>query len=85
MRLNERPLEKNRAEDLLDLLQQAHEDFSLTSFLLRHFYDDVELTGYTLQRIGERLDRPVRTLNRLCSIFADYEPQTYTEIDDSIS
>ncbi len=67
-------LNEHKAENLLDFLQKAREEIYITAYLLRNFTDYEDVTGYTLNQIGEHFDRPLAMLNRLCSIFADYKP-----------
>ena len=74
-------LAEHQASDLLALLRKAREDVFLTSFLLQNFYEYVNVTGATLQQIGEHLDYPVRILNQLCSILVDYHPQDDQGLD----
>lgn len=68
-------LKEHKAENLLDFLQKAREEIYITAYLLRNFTDYEDVTGYTLNQIGEHFDRPLAMLNRLCSIFADYKLQ----------
>lgn len=63
-----------RVKNLLELLRKARDDFYLTSIFLRSFHEDNEINGFMVQQIGERLDYPIRMLNDLCGIFADYKP-----------
>ena len=75
-RYEEEALAKYRAENLLELLRKARDDFYLTSTIMRNFHEDNEINGFMIQQMGERLDYPIRMLNDLCGIFADYKPQT---------
>lgn len=67
-------MREHRTSDLLDLLHKAHENFFITSFLLRNFNVDEDLTGFRLQQIGQQLEYPIRMLNRACSLLGDYRP-----------
>jgi|GEM_PF-1674245 hypothetical protein len=67
-------MREHRATDLLDLLHKAHENFFITSFLLRNFDLDEEVTGFRLQQIGLQLEYPIRMLNRACSLLGDFRP-----------
>ena len=64
-----------QAEDVVELLQKARDDFSLTTLFMRRFQDDFAIDGPTVQHIGESLARPLVMLNKACSILVDYEPQ----------
>ena len=75
-RYEDEALAKYRAENLLALLRKARDDFYLTSTFMRNFHEDNEINGFMIQQMGERLDYPIRMLNDLCGIFADYKPQT---------
>jgi len=72
-RHEEEALTKYRTKNLLELLRKARDDFYLTSILMQNFHEDNEINGFTVQQIGERLDYPIRMLNDLCGIFADYK------------
>jgi hypothetical protein len=72
-------LNVHQAKNILDFLQKARDEFQITSFLLRNFDDCTTVSGGTLQQIGEHLDRPIDMLTWLCSIFADYHPQSLVE------
>ena len=74
-RYEEEALTKYRAENLLELLRKARDDFYLTSTFMRNFHEDNQINGFMIQQIGERLDYPIRMLNDLCGIFADYKSQ----------
>jgi len=78
-------LNEHQAKNLLDFLQKARDEFYITSLLLRNFADCSNVAGDTLQQIGEHLIRPIDMLTWLCSIFADYHPQTLVEERPSIS
>lgn len=69
-------LETYQAEDVVDLIRKARDDFSITSLFMRRFSDDYSIDGFTVQHIGEIMARPIVMLNKACSILADYEPQT---------
>ncbi len=64
-----------QAEDVVDLIRKARDDFSITSLFMRRFNDDYCIDGFTVQHIGEIMHRPIVMLNKVCSILADYEPQ----------
>lgn len=68
-------LDEYRAEDVVDLIRKARDDFSITSLFMRRFSDDYSIDGFTVQHIGESMARPIAMLNKACSICADYEPQ----------
>lgn len=68
-------LNEYKAEDVVDLIRKARDDFSITSLFMRRFSDDYNIDGFTVQHIGESMARPIAMLNKACSIFADYEPQ----------
>lgn len=69
-------LETYQAEDVVDLIRKARDDFSITSLFMRRFSDDYNIDGFTVQHIGEIMHRPIVMLNKACSILADYEPQS---------
>ena len=73
-KIEQKTLKEYKAENLLDFLQKAREEIFITAFLLRNFADYEDVTGYTLNQIGEHFERPLAMLNRLCSIVADYKP-----------
>ncbi len=73
-KVEQKALKEYKAENLLDFLQKAREEIFITAFLLRNFADYEDVTGYTLNQIGEHFERPLAMLNRLCSIVADYKP-----------
>ena len=70
-----------QADDVVELLQKARDDFSLTTLFMRRFQDDFAIDGPTVQHIGESLARPLIMLNKACSILVDYEPQA-REVSD---
>lgn len=74
IQVEQETLKEHKAEDLLDFLHKAHEEIYLTVYLLRNFNYDEDVTGFTLNRIGEHFERPLAMLNRLCSIFGDFKP-----------
>jgi len=74
VRYEQETLTEHRAADLLGLLRKARDDFHTTSTLLQNFHEDNLIDGFTVQQIGESLDHPLRMLNELCGIFADYKP-----------
>ena len=73
-------LETYQAEDVVDLIRKARDDFSTTSLFMRRFSDDFSIDGFTVQHIGEIMHRPIVMLNKACSILADYEPQENSQI-----
>ena len=75
-------LNEYKAEDVVDLIRKARDDFSITSLFMRRFSDDYNIDGFTVQHIGETMARPIAMLNKACSIFADYEPQESEMEDD---
>ena len=75
-------LNEYKAEDVVDLIRKARDDFSITSLFMRRFSDDYNIDGFTVQHIGETMARPIAMLNKACSLFAAYEPQESEMEDD---
>ena len=47
-RYEKEALEEHRADDLVELLRKARDEFHLTSFFLRNFSDEVEVNSFIL-------------------------------------
>jgi len=68
-------LRRYRAENLVEFLKMARDDFTLTSMFMRGFHDDLEIDGPTVQHIGESLARPLAMLSQACALLTDFTPQ----------
>ncbi|UQZ88379.1 hypothetical protein C4J81_03815 [Deltaproteobacteria bacterium Smac51] len=76
-------LKEYRADNLLDLLQTACEDFNCLAFLLRNFNEDENVRGEWLQWFGRHMERPIEMLHRLLMVLGDFEPHTCEACQDS--
>ncbi|UQZ87913.1 hypothetical protein C4J81_01235 [Deltaproteobacteria bacterium Smac51] len=71
-----------KADNLLDILQKAHNEFFIISYLLRNFNECEDVAGEIMYQIGEHMAHPIDMLSRLCGMFVDYHPQSFESNSD---
>ncbi|UQZ87985.1 hypothetical protein C4J81_01630 [Deltaproteobacteria bacterium Smac51] len=71
-----------KADNLLDILQKAHNEFFIISYLLRNFNECEDVAGEIMYQIGDHLAHPIAMLSRLCDMFVDFHPQSFESDPD---
>ena len=72
-------LESFNADDWQEVLHLARCRFQVITNLLLHYDEDRQVDGFFLNLLAESLLEPgLDTLNRLCSLLADFSPQPET-------
>ena len=67
-------LELLKAENWQHVLSKTYEQLYTMALLMQHFEADQEIDGFSVQLMGNTLMAPLDTLNRLCSLVADFQP-----------
>ncbi|UQZ88401.1 hypothetical protein C4J81_03925 [Deltaproteobacteria bacterium Smac51] len=73
IRAEQEVMDEFRADSLHDLLNKTTTQFKVISFLLKNVFEDTDVNGEILQFLGEHLSYPIKILDEISSITADFK------------
>ncbi|UQZ88417.1 hypothetical protein C4J81_04005 [Deltaproteobacteria bacterium Smac51] len=73
IRAEEEVMDEFAADSLHELLNKTITHFKVISFLLKNVFEDTAVNGEILQFLGEHLTYPIKMLDEISSITADFK------------